>query len=62
MTNSDVPDRKVGKWLLVEYPDGYYHTECSECGEEFAEDLYWHKKARVCPCCGAYMWGEEDDV
>lgn len=55
------PKRKTGKWLLVEYPDGYYHVECSECGEEFAEDLYWREKVRFCPCCGAELRGSENE-
>ena len=52
------PERK-GKWLFVEYPDGYYHTECSECGQWFDEDVYLKDKWRYCPNCGADMRGEE---
>ena len=60
MLPSAQPERKKGKWMLVEYPNGYYHAECSECGEEFAEELYWHKKAHFCPNCGAEMRGEQE--
>ena len=46
---------KHGMWYLHEYPDGYYHTECSECGEQYSESVYWLKSANYCPNCGARM-------
>lgn len=56
---ADVVERKKGKWNLVEYPDGYYHTECSECGCEYSENVYFDHDAKFCPSCGADMRGEE---
>lgn len=50
---------KKGKWLLHEYPDGYYHTECSECGKVYSENVYFLRKPNYCPNCGARM--ESDD-
>ena len=48
------PGRKKGLWMFEEYPDGYYHSHCSECEAQFPEEAYiqrWH----YCPNCGAYM-------
>lgn len=47
-------ERKKGKWLFVEYPDGYYHSECSICGHWFDEDAYL-KQYKFCPNCGLPM-------
>ena len=52
------PERN-GKWLLVEYPDGYYHAVCSECGQWADEDVYLKGKWNFCPNCGAEM--RQDD-
>ena len=46
---------KRGKWELHEYPDGYYHTECSECGKVYDEKVYFWTTAHYCPNCGAKM-------
>lgn len=51
---------KRGKWLLHEYPDGYYHTECSECGKVYSENVYFLRKPNYCPNCGAKMERSED--
>lgn len=51
---------KHGKWELHEYPDGYYHTECSECGEVYDEMVFFSKKAQYCPNCGARMEQEDE--
>ena len=51
---------KRGKWLLHEYPDGYYHTECSECGAVYDEMVYFSKKAHYCPNCGAMMEANDE--
>lgn len=53
---------KHGKWLLHEYPDGYYHTECSECGTVYDEKVYFGKTAHYCPNCGARMDNEGGDI
>ena len=68
-TNCDVnddltinqPERK-GKWLFVEYPDGYYHTECSECGQWCDEDVFLKGKWRYCPNCGSHNGGEDHET
>lgn len=52
--------KRVGVWWFEEYPDGYYHAECSECGQWFEEDAYL-KPFKFCPNCGCAMKGEEDD-
>lgn len=46
---------KHGKWQLHEYPDGYYYTDCSECGTVYDEKVYFGKTAHYCPNCGARM-------
>ena len=51
---------KRGKWLLHEYPDGYYHTECSECGKVYSENVYFLRKPNYCPNCGAKMERSEE--
>lgn len=51
---------KHGKWELHEYPDGYYHTECSECGAVYDEKVYFEKTAHYCPNCGVKMDKKED--
>lgn len=52
-------ERKKGKWVFEEYPDGYYHSECSECKHYFIEDAYL-KPYNFCPNCGADMRGEQN--
>ena len=47
--------QRKGKWLFVEYPDGYFHTACSECGQWVDEDVYLKGKWNYCPNCGAEM-------
>lgn len=44
-----------GRWLFYEEPDGYYHTECSECGQWCDEDVFLKGKWHYCPNCGAKM-------
>lgn len=53
------PECKKGKWVFEEYPDGYYHSECSECKHHFIEDAYL-RPYNFCPNCGADMRGERD--
>lgn len=47
-----------GHWLFYEEPDGYYHSECSECGQWCDEDVFLKGKWHYCPNCGAKMDGE----
>lgn len=51
---------KHGKWLLHEYPDGYYHTECSECGKVYSENVYFLRKPNYCPNCGSFMGAKNE--
>ena len=45
-----------GYWCFVEYPDGYYHWECSECNKWFKEDsMSLSEEWKYCPNCGAKM-------
>ena len=46
---------KHGHWLFYEEPDGYYHSECSECGQWCDEDVFLKGKWHYCPNCGAKM-------
>ena len=46
---------KHGHWLFYEEPDGYYHSECSECGQWCDEDVFLKGKWHYCPNCGAMM-------
>ena len=47
---------KHGHWLFYEEPDGYYHSECSECGQWCDEDVFLKDKWHYCPNCGAKMY------
>lgn len=51
---------KHGHWLFYEEPDGYYHSECSECGQWCDEDVFLKGKWHYCPNCGAKM--DEGDL
>lgn len=51
----DAEPVRHGHWLFYEEPDGYYHTECSECGQWCDEDVFLKGKWHYCPCCGAKM-------
>ena len=46
---------KHGHWVFYEEPDGYYHSECSECGQWCDEDVFLKGKWHYCPNCGAKM-------
>lgn len=63
---TDVPDRKVGKWIKHKDRASWYCSECTtddyyayawDCnvGEYELQDSY-------CPNCGARMEGEEDET
>lgn len=51
----EVEPTKHGHWLFYEEPDGYYHSECSECGQWCDEDVFLKGKWHYCPNCGAKM-------
>lgn len=55
-----VQEQKKGYWIFEEYPDGYYHSECSVCGHWFDEDAYL-KQYEICPNCLANMKGKQND-
>lgn len=50
---------KHGHWLFYEEPDGYYHSECSECGQWCDEDVFLKDKWHFCPNCGTKMDKDE---
>ena len=55
----DAEPVKYGHWCFEEFPDGYYHWECSECKKWFKEDsMSLAEEWKYCPNCGAKM----DDV
>ena len=47
--------RKTGYIYFEEYPDGYYHSYCSECDFWFDESLYLNNVWNYCPNCGAKL-------
>ena len=52
---------KHGRWWFEEYPDGYYHWECSHCGKQYSEGtMEAGKEYSYCPNCGAKMDGGGD--
>ena len=51
----DAESVRHGHWLFYEEPDGYYHSECSECGQWCDEDVFLKGKWHYCPNCGAKM-------
>lgn len=49
-------DVRHGYWIFEEFPDGYYHWECSECEKWFQEDsMSIDEEWGYCPNCGAKM-------
>ena len=61
---SDVAPVVHGYWIFEEYPDGYYHWECSECGSQFSDGIVDNadEEWKYCPKCGAKMNGGMSDV
>ena len=62
---ADVPDRKVGKWILYDIQDkdeianGNFYYVCSCCGK--GDTHAKGAKVPYCWWCGARMKGEEDE-
>lgn len=51
-----------GYWCFEEFPDGYYHWECSECKKWFKEDsMSLAEEWKYCPNCGAKMNDVEEE-
>lgn len=46
-------EMKHGRWIFEEYPDGYYHAECTACGIWVSDSAY--RTYNFCPYCGARM-------
>lgn len=58
------PERKMGRWILWNYP-GEECAICSACGEEYDQmELYigGNGYPKYCPNCGAAMRQPEDDI
>ena len=55
--DAKINEDKQGEWFFEEYPDGYYHSECSKCGAQYGEEAFL-EKWNYCPNCGVRMNGE----
>lgn len=66
MTNVEYTSDMVrvvhGYWIFEEYPDGYYHWECSKCGSQFSDGIVDNadEEWKYCPKCGAKMDKEDE--
>ena len=60
---SDVAPVVHGYWIFEEYPDGYYHWECSNCMGQFSDGIVDNadEEWKYCPKCGAKMSGGTSD-
>ena len=58
----DVPERKVGKWVVImdEPTITFDECKCSECGAVEYFNKGW-EKFKYCPNCGADMRKETED-
>lgn len=54
-TISPEPERKTGKWILIDNYDGWPDWKCSQCGGSGRGDYPY------CPWCNADMRGEQND-
>ena len=59
----DVPDRKVGEWIVImdEPTITFDECKCSECGVVEYFNKGW-KKFNYCPNCGARMFDKDTNV
>lgn len=49
-------------WMRVEDKNTYWY-ECSHCGSKPPHTEYNYEwKSRYCPCCGKYMYFEEENI
>ena len=56
----DAEPVRHGHWLFYEEPNGYYHSECSVCGQWCDEDVFLKDKWHYCPHCGAKEVNDND--
>lgn len=54
----DAEPVRHGHWIFEEYPDGYYHSQCSLCNSWFVGDAFLNPY-NYCPNCGAKMDKED---
>lgn len=61
---ADVAPVVHGRWIRSHWKNSNYCCDCSECGEEaMHRDYQWDKNGiyPICPNCGAYMTGENNE-
>lgn len=61
---ADVVKVRHGRWVRPHWTNSNYCCNCSECGGEAMHREYqWDKNGiySICPNCGAYMMGENNE-